>query len=133
MIYEKIILLMLTYVFLYLTTNRISEKRFRLNYISVLCVAVVILLNVYIFKIDNGLIKGFITFIGFFIYAKLGMKCYFKESIIIGFVMYFYVVVGEIISSLILIILNLDTYINITLQSALNSFGQSSWLFTKRT
>ena len=104
-------LLFITYLFLYLTITVISEKKLKIDIKSLLCISGVILINVYIFKLTNGLLKGFVTFLGFYIYSRIGLSKSLKESIIIGSVMYIYVVVGEILSTVILVVIKLDSFI----------------------
>ena len=107
----KSVLLFITYSFLYLTISVISEKKIKIDIKALLCILGVILINVYIFKLTNGLLKGFVTFLGFYMYSRIGLSKSLKESIIIGFVMYLYVVLGEILSTVILVAIKLDSFI----------------------
>ena len=77
----KACLLFITYLFLYLTITVISEKKLKIDIKSLLCISGVILINVYIFKLTNGLLKGFVTFLGFYIYSRIGLSKSLKESI----------------------------------------------------
>lgn len=108
----RFLLLFITYSFLFLTIKQIANDKSKINYINLVSIIIVMTLNVLIFKITNGIIKGFITYLGFFIFSKIGLKNNFKESIVIGFIMYLYAIIGEIIASIVLILLNLDSFIS---------------------
>ena len=96
----KILLLLITYSFLYLISASISEKKLRLNYIDVIILVIVTSLNAVASISNESLLKGLVTFLGFIVFSLRRSKS-LKNAIVTGFVVYVYAIIADVLSAII--------------------------------
>jgi len=96
----KIVLILLTYIFLFLTTVSVQEIKKKINIVDLICIVMVATCNVITNYYNESILKGIFTLLGFITFSFRRSKNV-KECIVTGFSVYIYAIISDILSAII--------------------------------
>lgn len=109
--FARMILLFITYFFIYLSVRKITGCKNRINLLSIFAIISVAFSNYAASKLSSDLFKGIITYSGLILFACEIKRLFSKEIVIDGFISYVYVAFIDIICAVFVSVIGFSHFI----------------------